>query len=154
MGNEMNISAYIKNILKCKECLEENGDFVIFVKALTHIIDNLSFVETYIDNGNPFKQHFYDFFRAENINYEECFAVQDDIVIFFREKLLRVGIKNMEHIEIEILQDFENAEHDSDSCVANWYYEKLPLMMHKELAESIGFAGSSWSTWWEKSREI
>ena len=154
MGSIMNIRAHIGNILKCKECLGTNTDYVMVVKALSHIIDNLDFVEKYIDDSNPFKQHFYNFFQVEVSNYEECLSVQEDIVIFFREKLLRVGINNMNAVELEVLKDFENTEQDLDSCIVEWYYEKLPLMMYKELGESIGYAGSAWKTWWDKSHKI
>ena len=150
----MNIKAHIGNILKCRECLENNEDYILLVRVLAHIIDNLDFVEKYIDDSNPFKQHFYNFFQVETINIEECTTVQEDIVIFFREKLLRVGIKNMSDIEMELLQDFENAEQDLDSCAVEWYYEKLPLMMYKELGESIGYAGKTWTDWWNKSKQI
>jgi len=154
MGIIMNIRAHIGNILKCKDCLEDNIDYVLLVKALSHLIDNLDFVERYIDDSNPFKRHFYNFFQVEEINVEECFSVQEDIVIFFREKLLRMGINGMEAVELELLQEFENTEHDLGSCAAQWYYDKLPLMMHKELAESIGYAGSAWQNWWDKSLKI
>ena len=150
----MNIKAHIGNILKCKECLEDKADYVALVRALSHIIDNLDFVEKYIDDTNPFKQHFHKFFQISEINVEDCFAVQEDIVIFFREKLLRLGVKNMDAFELEFLSGFENGKQDLSSSVVEWYYEKLPLMIYKELGESIGYSGSSWKNWWEKSLNV
>ena len=150
----MNIRAHIGNILKCQECLESQADYILLVKALSHIIDDLDFIEKYIDDSNPFKQHFYNFFRVEISNYEDCFSVQEDIVIFFREKLLRLGINNMSAIELEVLKDFESTGQDLYSCVVEWYYEKLPLMMYKELGEGIGYSGSAWKNWWDKSHQI
>lgn len=150
----MSTRTYIENMLKCKDFLEKTTNYATLVKALTDLTENIDFFEKYIDENNPFKQHFYDFFCAPETNFDECFAVQEDVAIFFREKLLRLGIKNMSPIELEVLQEFEALDHDLDSCVASWYYEKLPLMMYSELGESIGYKDPAWKTWKNKSRQI
>ena len=148
------MSAHNDNILKCKDFLEGKTDYKTLATALAHLIENIDFVEKYIDTDNPFKQHFYSFFEEGNFNLEDCFAIYEDIVIFFREKLLRVGIQNMSPIEMNILYDFENSDQDANSFVGMWYYEKLPALIYGELSNSIGYSGSAWKQWWEKSRKI
>lgn len=129
-------------MLKCKECLVPMAEYTILAKALSILIDEAEFFEKYIGKGcqscnNDFKRHFKEFLAMpfENIEADDCISLYEDVVMLFREKQLRLGLESLQEDEINLLKDFEKRTTDKNCLAYQWYYEKLPLKVVREVSE-------------------
>lgn len=143
----MKIKANMAHMVKCKDLFKDHTQYALFSKALAHLINEANFFEKCIHSKNPFKEHFHKSFQESVEKEEECFALHEDIIIFFREKALRFGLNNLEEIELEVLKDFEAKSHESNSLLAKWYFEKLPLLMYKELTITLESSENAYQKW-------
>ncbi len=148
----MNICTHIEKIKKCLEYLrahENIGEHMLMIKALTYLIDNIEEVDKYIPYDCHFASHLLNMFKKSKVELEDCHLLQENLILIFRAKLIKVGKKNMSKIELELLRDFEDKlkEEDYNSSIALWYYLKLPILIHKEKFETE-YVGKGWKKWW------
>lgn len=133
---------YIDSMKKCKECLVPIAEYSILAKAISVLVEEADFFEKYIGRecqscDNYFKNHFKDFLAApfEIIEVDDCIALYEDVVMLFREKQLRLGLESLCDDEINLLKDFEKRTTDKNCLAYQWYYEKLPLKIVREVSE-------------------
>lgn len=133
---------YIDSMNKCKECLVPMAEYAVLAKAISILVEEADLFDKYIGkdcqlSDNQFKNHLKDFLNIpfEKIEKEECVALYEDVVMLFREKQLRLGLDCLKEDEINLLKDFENRITDKNCLAYQWYYEKLPLKVVKEVSE-------------------
>lgn len=133
---------YIDSMKKCKECLVSMPEYIILAKAVAILAEEADFFEKYMGKecqscDNHFKNHFKDFLAApfDTIEADDCIALYEDVVMLFREKQLRLGLESLKEDEINLLKDFEKRTTDKNCLAYQWYYEKLPLKVVREVSE-------------------
>lgn len=137
----MHTKKYIESMIKCKEKFEPLDEFSALANAITYLVKEAEFFEKYIgkedNDDNQFKLHFKNFLENpfEEINLEDCTTLYEDIVMLFREKQLRLGLACLTEDEINLLKDFEKKVTDKDCMAYQWYFEKLPLKIVREVSE-------------------
>lgn len=138
----MHTKRYIDSMKKCKECLVPMKEYTILAKAISILVEEADFFEKYIGKDcqfcdNSFKNHFKDFLGTpfENIEPEDCIALYEDVVMLFREKQLRLGLECLKEDEINLLKDFEERTTDKNCLAYQWYYDKLPLKVVRQVSE-------------------
>lgn len=132
---------YIDSMNKCKEYLVSIEEYIILAKAISVLVEEADFFEKYIgkdcSSDNRFKSHLKGFLGKpfENIEADDCITLYEDVVMLFREKQLRLGLDSLTEDEINLLKDFEQRITDKNCLAYQWYYEKLPLKVVKEVSE-------------------
>lgn len=137
----MHTKKYLDAMKKCKECLDPLEEYRLLANAIAYLVKEADFFEKYIGKeeccDNHFKNHFKEFLGTpfEEITYEDCVTLYEDVAMLFREKQLRLGLACLDSIEIEFLKDFEKRITDKQSLAFQWYFEKLPLKVVREVSE-------------------
>lgn len=139
----MHTKKYLEAMKKCKECLDPLEEYKLLAVAIAYLVKEADFFEKYIGKeqrcDDHFKIHFKEFLESpfEEITYEDCIALYEDVAMLFREKQLRLGLSCLDGIEIEFLKDFEKRTTDTQSLAYQWYFEKLPLKVVREVSEVV-----------------
>ncbi len=139
---------YTKKIMdsmhKCKECLYSMDEYRVLAKAISVLADEAELFEKYIGKDCPscdhyFKNHFKEFLKMpfDCITADDCVTLYEDVVMLIREKQLRLGLASLGGDEVDLLKDFETRITDKNCLAYQWYYEKLPLKIVKEVSEAI-----------------
>lgn len=146
----MRSKANIVHMEKCKDLSKEDKQYGLFSKALVHLMNEIDFFDKYVHDDNPFKEHFHSRFQEVVEKEEDCFALHEDIILFFREKSLRIGLEYLEDIEQQVLKEFEIRIHEKESLVAKWYFEQLPLRVYEDIANTIKNSKQAYIKWQNK----
>lgn len=105
--------------------------------ATGHIIQNCTLFNGCISLNTPFMREFFESITEENAGLDEdsTFQLFECLVIFFREKRLRMGIEKLAAPERAVLVYFENSSewsHKESTLINEWYWHTLPQKVVEE----------------------
>lgn len=132
---------HIDSLKKCRDSLILTEEYAVLAKAISVLVEEADFFEKYIGKDcsadNRFKSHLKNFLGTpfENIEVDDCITLYEDVAMLFREKQLRLGLDALKEDEINVLKDFEKRITDKNCLAYQWYYEKLPLKVVREVSE-------------------
>ena len=113
----------------------------LVAKGLQNFIDNLSLFEACLTVETPFMAHFLGSLRKGRDD-DDTGAEQllEDLVIFFREKALRLPPDRITQAEREIMQIFEDNQilEEPESMTRRWYWNYLPLLVQHDYLIALG----------------
>lgn len=98
--------------------------------ALTFLINNVNIFNRHVSHDTPFLREFFAIAENKDVSCESCFSLIECIVIFFREKALRIPHAAPAPEEEKLLRHFENSgewEPVDGTLVSWWYWAELPL---------------------------
>ncbi len=103
---------------------------IYVLSILEQIKDNPNSFNLAICKDTPFFSEFLATIQRASVHEEDCFALLECLIIFCREKQLRLGSKDdMPLVERNILTFYEESElwHINDGTLLNeWYWHHLP----------------------------
>lgn len=106
-------------------------------EATGHIIQNCTLFNGCISLNTPFMREFFASIDGEKTDLDEdsTFQLFECLVIFFREKRLRMGVQKLAAPERAVLAYFENSDAWSlqeATLVNEWYWHTLPKKVVEE----------------------
>lgn len=107
-------------------------------EATGHIIQNCTLFNGCICMTSPFMREFCESIKDEKANLldeDKTFQLFECLVIFFREKRLRMGVQKLAATERAVLAYFENSNEWSlqePTLINEWYWHTLPKKVVEE----------------------
>ncbi len=149
----MNVRTYLDKIRGWRDFLEGNhstDEHFMLLDSLTHLIEAIDSIEPYIPDECHFAKHFAKVFEKQQFELDDWYALQEDLVMIFRAKILQVGKKKMHRNELKLLKYYEDhlAPEDYNSLSAIWYFLKLPILLQQE-EHKKNYSGVAWQKWWD-----
>ncbi len=114
---------------------------VLLARAMADFLAQLPVYDVCLTPDTPFMRHFVDFLCGTHDDETDEEQLFEDLVLFFREKTLRLAPHRMSEVEREVLKHFEDAQRpdDLDNLARRWYWVCLPALVQKEFSEACGF---------------
>ncbi len=122
---------YLKNFSTQLQVNTTNNPIEKHTLAMLELIqNNPAFFEQNINKNSPFYHEFCKTIQGDLVNFETCFALFECLIIFCRERQLRLNQQNsQDKTELNILKFYEESEHwhpEDGTLLNTWYWHILP----------------------------
>lgn len=113
--------------------------------ATGHIAENCTIFNECVTLDTPFMREFFASINERDMSTDDeaVFSLFECLVIFFREKKLRMGGGILAPQEAAVLTYFEssgNWPHDDKTLVNEWYWHKVPRKLVEESVQTLSAA--------------
>lgn len=113
---------------------------LLVAQGMENLIEHITLFDACLTEDTPFMKHFIGCLqgiRDDDTGAEQIF---EDLVIFFREKALRLPPSRQTPVEREIMLQFEMSQtcEDPESLVRLWYWEFLPTLVQHDFLRALG----------------
>lgn len=105
--------------------------------GIENILENVETFRVCLTPDTPFMQHFQECLKGVLDDDTGAEQILEDIVIFFREKSLRLPDSQITHIERRVMAYFEKSyTDDPESLVLRWYWFYMPAIVLKDFTRA------------------
>lgn len=105
--------------------------------AMENILDQIEVFRACLTQGTPFLEHFKECFQGVHSDDTGAEQILEDMILFFREKALRLPAAQITPIEQRLMRQFEQATaNEPDSLVRRWYWFYLPAIVLRDMTQS------------------
>lgn len=113
---------------------------LIVAQGIENLIEHIALFEACLTIDTPFMKHFVGCLQGMRDDDTGAEQIFEDLVIFFREKALRLPPSRQTPIEREIMRQFESSQMhaDPESLVRLWYWEFLPTLVEHDFLGALG----------------
>lgn len=118
---------------------------VLVAQGMKNLIDQIALFDACLTMETPFAQHFFDWLAGIHDDDTGAERIFEDLVIFFREKALRLPPDRVTTVEKELLRYFEENQplEDPESMVRRWYWDHLPSLVLYDFSRARGLESLS-----------
>lgn len=110
-------------------------------RGIPHLLESPTIFSACISMDSPFTEEFFEKLKTGDISHDGCFAVFECLVIFFREKWLRLGNRRADTVERDILHYFETSPEWNENLgtlICAWYWRHLPRRVMNDVRRQSG----------------
>lgn len=113
---------------------------LLAARGLENIMEQIALFEACLTKDTPFFQHFVDCMHGDPDDDTCAERILEDLIIFFREKALRLPSSRLTPIEREIMQQFERVQTQEaqDNMIRRWYWDLLPTLVQQDFMQAHG----------------
>ena len=110
-------------------------------RGIRHLLESPTIFSACISTDSPFAEEFFEKLKTGDTSHDACFAIFECLVIFFREKWLRLGNRRAAAVERDVLHYFETSPEWNENLgtlICAWYWRHHPRRVMDDVRRQSG----------------